>query len=168
MATYLSVWSDVLCFRPSPRPLHPSSPIWFQLRLQIATKPAAVRTILMSHYYFLSTEVGDKNNCNSEATEWRLTRASGVTCLFSIHPQTPWHLLAQSHCFRHWKEQRNESRATILMGHKFCQPRWVTKITVTGKRWMATYESVWSDVFCFRPSPRPLHPSSPIWLLFRL
>ena len=88
----------------------------------------------MSHYYFLSTEVGDKNNCNSEATEWRLTRASGVTCLFSIHPQTPWHLLAQSYCVRHWKEQRNESRATILMGHNFCQPRWVTKIIVTAKR----------------------------------
>ena len=73
MATYMSFWSDVLCFRPSLSPLPPSSPILFRPRLQITTNQA-VSDDIDEPISFLSTEVGDKNNCNSEATELRLTR----------------------------------------------------------------------------------------------
>ena len=72
MATYSRFWSDVLFFRPSLSPLHPSSPISFVSRLQITTKQA-VSDDMDGSILLLSTEVGDKNNCNSEATEWRLT-----------------------------------------------------------------------------------------------
>ena len=58
MATYKSALSDVLCFRPSPRPLPPSGPILFSSRLQRAANQAVSDDFDES--LFLSTEVGDK------------------------------------------------------------------------------------------------------------
>ena len=134
MATYSSVWSDVLCFRPSPSPLPPSSPIWLYWRLQRPTK-WTVSDDIDESISFLSTEVGDKNNCNWEATERRLTWVPWVMyCASGLH-LAPCLLHLRFCSLRGCKEQRIKPWATILMSqYYFCQPRWVTKISVTAKR----------------------------------
>lgn len=119
MATYISVWSDSLCFRASPSALPPSSLIWLLRRLQRATNQSTSDDLMSRHFYQPEWETKMCFNCNWEVVEKRLTRAPGEICCASRLHLDLWPLHLRFGLLEDCKEQRSEPRAKILVSHHF-------------------------------------------------